>query len=530
MNKFIIKTLSICVFGGLVACQQPAQHKTPKLQVLLVVDGLRADLLDRYDEAFQYGFRKLLDEGAVYTNAYQDHGMTVTAAGHTSISTGVFPNKHGIVSNRWKEQGADGWREAYAVEDPDYQIVGLPDEEGRSPGKLKVTGIADWLKAKHPSSQVVSISGKDRAAICMAAGSKGHVYWFDDDYVGFGTSTYYLDEHPPWVADFNNRVIANYFNDVWQCDVPEELRYLARPDSAMYEADGKFISFPHKMSFTWLDVVSGQRNDELKASWMEDQPAVDKLVFDFAKEAIRSLNLGKQESPDFLALGLSATDRISHRYGPLSLEAMDNLLRLDKELGLLLDLLDETVGKGEYILALSADHGFNDSPEYRQSIGQNGLRVTDEEIAVLIGEISKLDFENDYAASLTAARNILDETGYVARTFTAEEMEADPGTDSLHLLWQRSYFPGRVASDLAEIGLVAIEVTEGTETRTYGSSHGTHYEYDRHVPLIFFGGGIAPGRYPKKVRTVDIAPTFSQIFNIPFPDNLDGNIIPIVIK
>jgi len=527
MNKSISKSLLFLLFIGLMACKSTPESSRPKLQVLVVVDGLRADLLQRYDEAFQHGLRRLLDQGAIFSKAYQDHGMTVTAAGHTSISTGVFPKTHGIVANSWKEIGPEGWREAYAVEDPEYQIVGMPDEEGRSPRKIEVKGMADWLKAQHPDSKVVSISGKDRAAISMATHSTGHVYWFDDNFAGFGTSTYYRNQNPAWVTDFNSQLIANYFNDVWSCDVPENLRHLARKDSAAYEADGKFIAFPHKMSVAWANEGIDLNDDEVKASWMEDQPMVDKLVFDFAKEAVKALALGKQDSPDFLALGLSATDRVNHAYGPLSLEAMDNLLKLDKELGLLLDYLDEQVGKDQYVLALSADHGFNDAPEHRQAQGKVGLRVTDEEIEVLVGKISPLDFVNDYAKALVKARQILDATGFVARTFTAEEMEADAGADSLHILWKRSYFPGRVASELAEIGLVAIEVTEGTETRTFGSSHGTHYAYDRQVPIIFYGGGIKPGVYGSKARTVDIAPTMSQLFNIPFPDDLDGKVLPL---
>ncbi|MCE7994762.1 MAG: alkaline phosphatase family protein [Roseivirga sp.] len=502
--------------------------KEPKLIVIIAVDGFRADLLDRYDQVFTGGFRRLKDEGAIFTNAFQDHGMTVTAAGHTSIGTGTFPSHHGIIANRWMEKSADGWTEHYAVEDQEYQIVGFPDETGMSPKNIMVTGIADWLTSKHPDSRVVSISGKDRAAITMAAKAKGHIYWFDDDFVGFSTSTFYRSQNPDWVNAFNKRVISDYYSDTWSRTVASEFLHLARPDSSPYEADGKAIAFPHNI--TGMMPGEDHQDPEVKANWMEEIPVVDQLVFDFAEKAVKNLALGQQVTPDMLAISLSATDRIAHRFGPFSLEVLDNLVLLDKQLGSFLDLLDREVGEGNYVLALSADHGFNEAPEYRQAHNSVGKRIPESEAGRLLGQIETLDFENNYTAALNEAKDMLLGSGAVERVFTEEELAAEPGNDSLHIYYQNSYYPGRIASELAPIGIAAIEVKEGYEIQDFGSSHGTYYHYDRQVPLIFYGGNILPQSTGKRARAIDIAPTLANMLKLTIPGSVDGKALKLEVK
>lgn len=524
-NRYLI--LLITFILTLSSCHN-SKPKAPKLVVLVAIDGLRADLLERYDEVFTGGFRRLRDHGALFTNAFQDHGMTVTAAGHASIGTGSFPSHHGIIANRWVEKSAGDWVEHYAVEDKDYQIVGFPDETGMSPKNIMVTGLADWLKAKHPDARVVSISGKDRAAITMAAKTKGHVYWFDDDFVGFSTSTFYRSENPDWINEFNKTVMPHYFKDTWSITVDKRYHHLARPDSALYEGDGIAIAFPHNLA----GFMSGENleDPEVKANWMEEIPAVDKLVFDLAEKAVTNLALGQLDSPDMLALGLSATDRIAHRFGPFSLEELDNLFLLDKLLGLFMDMLDREIGKDNYVLMLSADHGFNEAPEYREAHNKVGKRVPEAEAGRLLGEIQNLDFENNYAESLQKTKDILYGSGLVERVFTEEEMAADPGTDSLHIYYKNSYYPGRIASELAQIGIVAIEVKEGYEIQDFGSSHGTYYQYDRQVPLIFYGGIIAQQRTGRRARSVDIAPTLANMLQLSIPVTVDGEVLEFKVN
>lgn len=512
---------------ALVSCKTDTSEP-PKLIVIVAIDGLRADLLDRYDEIFTGGFRRLKDQGAFFTNAFQDHGMTVTAAGHTSIGTGSLPSHHGIIANRWVEKSGDAWVEHYAVEDKEYQIVGFPDETGMSPKNIMVSGIADWLKSKHPDSRVVSVSGKDRAAITMAAKAKGHVYWFDDDFTGFSTSTFYRSQNPGWVREFNKRIISDYYNDTWRATIAKEYYHLARPDSSPYEADGKAIAFPHSIG----GFMPGEdlEDPEVKANWMEEIPVVDKLVFDFAEQAITHLTLGQQASPDMLAIGLSATDRIAHRFGPFSLEVLDNLALLDKQLGQFLDLLDREVGKENYVLALSADHGFNEAPEYREAHNKPGKRVPEAEAGKLLAKIKDLDFENNYTLALQQARDLLMGSGVVERVFTEEELAADPGNDSLHIYYQNSYYPGRIASELAPIGIVAIEVKEGYEIQDFGSSHGTYHSYDRQVPIIFYGGNIVKQRIGRRARAIDIAPTLAGMLQLEVPESVDGKTLELEVK
>ncbi len=509
------------------SCNDTLQ-KEPKLIVIVAIDGLRADLLERYDEVFTRGFRRLKDHGTLFTNAFQDHGMTVTAAGHSSIGTGSYPSHHGIIANRWVEKSGNEWVEHYAVEDKDYQIVGFPDETGMSPKNIMVTGLADWLKTKHPDARVVSLSGKDRAAITMAARSRGHVYWFDDDFVGFSTSSFYRNENPGWVSDFNETVLSHYFKGTWSPTVDKRYHHLARPDSAPYEGDGKAIAFPH----TIAGLMTGENleDPEVRANWMEEIPVVDQLVFDLAEKAVINLALGQQSSPDMLALGLSATDRIAHRFGPLSLEELDNLFLLDKRLGLFLEMLDREVGKDNYVLTLSADHGFNEAPEHRAAHNKVGKRVPESEAGRLLGEIQNLDFENNPGEALQKTKDILYGSGLVERVFTEKELAADPGSDSLHIYYQNSYYPGRIASELAQIGIVAIEVKEGYEIQDFGSSHGTYYQYDRQVPIIFYGADIPSQKTNRRASAVDIAPTLANMLQLSIPPSVDGKVLTLEVK
>ena len=259
----------------------------------------------------------------------------------------------------------------YAVGDPNAAIVGEPRMAGRSPKNLLRGGLADWIQAADPDAVVVSISGKDRAAIALAGKTRGQVYWIAPGIARFVTSTYYRSEYPDWVTRFNQTVMPALWADTtWEQAVPARWRGLSRGDTSAYEGDGLHTAFPH--------VASQELRRRSAAAfdlWAYHQPRQDRAVLLLAEEAIAQLRLGQRGALDFLAISLSATDYIGHDYGPLGREQLDNLYRLDHELEALFDRLDATVGAGEWVVGLSADHGVMTVPEALEAMGRSAQRL-----------------------------------------------------------------------------------------------------------------------------------------------------------
>jgi len=232
---------------GVSACTGGFQER-PGLVVYVVVDQLRGDLLERYDSLFTGGFRRLHDEGFRFLSVTHDHAKTSTAAGHATLSTGVFPFRSGIVANEWLERTADGWRSVYSVEDTLTHILGLPVLEGRSPKNLLRGGLADWIAEADSGAIVVSASRKDRAAITMAGKTRGHVYWITENQGRFVTSGFYADDYPAWVVRVNRDEMPRIFGDsIWEQTMPEAARALSRGDTAEYEGDGGPTGRPIRM-------------------------------------------------------------------------------------------------------------------------------------------------------------------------------------------------------------------------------------------------------------------------------------------
>lgn len=495
----------------------------PKLVVMVVVDQLRADLLERYDDAFTGGFRRLIDGGAVFTQASHRHASTSTAIGHATLSTGVFPTRHGIVGNSWEEQLEDGtFRSVYSVEDTLSPLIGFPTAGGRSPKNIMRTGLADWMQEQDPRTRVVSISGKDRGAIPMAAQSRGHVYWVVGSAGRFATSSYYRTSYPAWVERFNREAMPRIMGEpVWESEVPEPFNSLARPDQAPYEGDGEHTTFPHVRA----DESPGD-SPRAQYSWSAGQPPIDRAVLEFTAAAMAEFSLGQEEQQDFLAVSFSATDYVGHSYGPLSQEQFDNILRLDVVLGELMDLLDERVGEGRWVLGLSADHGVVTMPEWLAQNGEPGYRTTQEDLTFMAsvvervqGEMASATEEDRLAAIAVALETEID---WIADVMLPSEL-MNPSPDSMINLHANSWNPDRRHGLLPELGLY-VRTTEGTlaSNRPQGTAHGTPYWYDRHVPLILYGAQVTPGRYADEVYTVDLAPSLAALAGTTTPTDLDG--------
>jgi predicted AlkP superfamily pyrophosphatase or phosphodiesterase len=523
-----IPTLAAAGALALAACAPAARNgappaEKPSLVVLLVVDQLRADLLDRYDDLFSGGFRRLRDGGFRFTQAAHDHSNTETAPGHATLATGVVPARHGIVANDWYLQRDGRWRLFYSTADSASPIIGATGTAGRSPSTLVRGGLADWVLEADRRGKVASISMKDRAAIPMAGRTKGDVYWILPAARVFVTSKWYRNEYPAWVARFNADSMPRLLGDsVWNHRVPSASIGRAWPDSFHFEADTIRTTFPHRFPET------GER--QRFGDWVtEFTPFPDAAVLGLARMAIDSLALGADGHTDFLAVSFSQADHLGHRYGPFSLEQLDNLLRLDRLIGELLAHLDRSVGPGRWVLALSADHGIATTPEYRVLTGLPGLRLGAADVARMDSVVMHLSPQSaDYQEQAAKALETLPFVGDVVTTPELEGRGAP--ADSFVPLFRNSWFPGRPHSLLFRLGM-DLRWTEGTIQRTEpgGTTHGTPYWYDRHVPLVFYGASIRPGVSAAPARSVDLAPTLAALAGIPVPGDIDGrSLVPLL--
>lgn len=504
------------------ACTGTLEER-PRLVVFLVVDQLRGDLLERYDSLFSGGIRRLHDGGFRFLSATHDHAKTSTAVGHATLSTGVFPSRNGIVGNEWLERTPDGWRSVYSVEDTLTHILGLPVLEGRSPQNLLRGGLADWIMAADSGAVVVSASRKDRAAITMAGKTRGHVFWITENEGRFATSTFYAADYPAWVERINRLEMPSIFADsIWEQTVPLQVRSASRPDTSEYEGDGVHTFFPHRF---YEEVGSPDRTGAL-TRWAFGKVHPDAALGVFAMEAVRSLGLGGDQTTDYLAISFSQTDAVGHDYGPRSREQLVNLLHLDGVLGEVMATLDEYVGEGRWVMALTGDHGVLDLPEHVVGGGSVGRRATREEFAQIRSTFRAWQGENGGSPgasdSLVAA---LEQLAFVEDAMTVLELSAPPPADSFSVLLRNSFHPDRWIGGFGSQGSgVVFRFREGyyASTSQRGTGHGSPYYYDRHVPLIFFGAGVEKGISMDPVRTVDIAPTLALLAGIDTPDDLDG--------
>ncbi len=494
---------------------------TPQLVVMLVVDQLSTPLLLRYDDLYTGGLRRMLDEGRFYTHASHDHGATKTAPGHASLVTGVHPSRHGIVANSWYQRTPAGWLVVENIGDSTVRVVGFDELPGVSPHYLERSTLPDWMREADPETRVASVSGKDRGAVLPAGhGRSGHVYWFEASVGRFVTSTYYRNDLPEWVEEFHRTTMAAYARDsVWESRVPPHAIDRSAPDTAAHEADGVHTYFPHRFA---TEGTPGQFWE-----WFEGTPMLDAASLDLARTMVEALELGQRGHTDFLNVALSQTDRVGHTYGPWSREQLDNLLRLDATLGEFFAFLDRTVGRGQWVLGLSSDHGVLVSPEDLRAAGEPiGRRITAAEEAHLDSLVARYELRKDDPAAPAWMADGLRRMGFFEQVWTHAELETTANADSFVVLTQRSMFPGRYGGDFAVQGVEVLPI-EGFIDRLTGTGHGTPWWYDRHVPVLFMGRGIAAGRIDTPASTTDFAPTLARLIGVRTPGDLDGRALTL---
>jgi predicted AlkP superfamily pyrophosphatase or phosphodiesterase len=329
---------------------------------------MRPDYLTRFDTLYTGGFRRLLDNGAVFLNAYHDHAATETAVGHTTISTGCYPSHHGIIGNGYYDRVEK--RDVYAMLDTLAPLIGEKIGKGSSPRRILMPTLGEHLKAISPDSKVFSMAIKDRSAIGMAGKRADGVFWFNRTTASYVTSIYYADNYPAWIDSFNlAKQIDSYFSTGWHKMLSDGAYSLSHEDASPNENDAIHTSFPH------LFTDFSKQPDKTYYNELYATPFADEVTIALARAAIHYSELGQDISPDLLWIGCSAADATGHTYGPFSQEMQDFYLRLDQYLGGLFSLLDSTVGTDHYVIALSSDHGALPLPEELKKRGIDAGRL-----------------------------------------------------------------------------------------------------------------------------------------------------------
>lgn len=514
-----------------VHAQAPsARAEKPTLVVFVTIDQLRPDYLDRWRTQLSGGLRRLVDEGHFIANGVHDHAITETAPGHASTLSGRFPYSTGIASN------------SAGVNTQDAPLVG-GDGIGASPFRFEGTVLADWMQAADPRTRVLSVSRKDRGAILPVGRGKHSVFWYAASNGRFVTSSWYGDSLPTWVQRFNaeDRVMKKYAGQMWM-PLLDEASY-PEPDSVDGEIGSGEVTFPHILA-----------DDSLRArNLVMGMPFMDELTLDFAWRGLRELGLGAGPQTDLLAVSLSTTDAVGHRWGPDSRELHDQVLRVDRALGVFMDSVIAVRGRDHVIFALTADHGVGPSPDVRSSWGDNrkAIRVQraayDPALSALgpVVQREKLDPEaftfdgmtldvdrskvvgKDKAVrelAKTFANEVKRVKGVMRADIIDDLAKADTVKDAIARRWLHMFRPG------GEV-LVAITLDPyNYRGNSSGATHGTPHDYDARVPIIFWGAPFVPGRDTSGGRVVDIAPTLAEVLGVKPMERLDGHVMRQVLR
>ncbi|MFN5183327.1 MAG: alkaline phosphatase PafA [Bacteroidota bacterium] len=515
----------------------PQLDTQPKLVVGIVVDQMRYDYLSRFWNKFgNDGFKRLINEGFLCSNTHYNYVPTYTAPGHASIYSGTTPAVHGIISNNWYDKVSGNI--IYCVDDQNVNPVGTSSSKGRmSPKRFLATSISDQLRIQYlKKSKTFGIALKERSAILPAGHSANGAFWFDGSTGGFVSSTHYIEKLPKWVADFNIKNHASaYLKNDWKPLLPIDKYSESTEDNSKYEnapvQPGKPF-FPYNFS---------EALREKKFDVIAYTPYGNTITKDLAIECIKSERLGKDEFSDLLCLSFSSTDIIAHAYGIRSIEVEDVYLRLDKDIEELLKTLDTEVGKGNYSVFLTADHGGAENTEFLKDYKIPAGLINDIELqkqmrSYLYNEYKDslvLSYSNqqvflneriiiDKKLNKTEIKQkltswLLDQSGIV-EVYSSEDIQKSSfASGSMKYLMQKGYHQ-KLSGDL-----LINYAPAWMEHESKGTTHGAPYSYDTHVPLIFYGMGIKKGESKKRYEITDIAPTIAQLLNIEYPNGSIGN-------
>jgi hypothetical protein len=546
--RFLFRFLLLALGAAtLMAAERPV----PRLAVVITVDQMRADYLARFGPHFgEGGFKRLL-AGAHFQNCHYQHAITVTAPGHATILSGVNANVHGIIGNDWLDPQT--YLSGNAVEDPAAPLVGLPPrpnrypnatlaaKAGRSPRNFLGTTVGDRLKARYGAgAKVIGVADKDRSAILPAGPKADGAYWTEEG--NFVTSTYYRPELPEWVKTFNaQHNAAQYFGQVWDRLREKELYDRVQgPD----EAPGEEVSAGMPATFPKVIVGSGSATAGAFFAAFDRTPWNNELVAGLATLALDAEQLGRDDTPDLLAIGFSQPDTTGHTYGPDSHETMDTYLRLDRTLATFLNQLDVKVGLAHCVIVLTADHGVCPLPEriqagqgpeaggrFEMALVRQGLQETldvtfgplPDDLHWLVGDgyglrLNPAALNARKVTPVRAAAEVktaLLRDRRFAAVYTREELLQVGPLDAWGEMMRRSYHSERSPD-------VMFVLRPYFLTRKSGTNHGMPHAYDTHVPQLWFGAGVKPGVHAERVGVEDIAPTLAGLLGVDLPPEAKG--------
>ena len=541
-----IYSIILCLFIFITSFAQSGTSgetlQRPKLVVGITIDQMRWDYLYRYYDRYAAdgGFKRMLNQGFSCENTLIPYTPTVTAPGHTCIFTGSVPAIHGIAGNFWWDNAEQ--RNVYCTEDKTVQTVGSATNMGlQSPRNLLVTTICDELRlATNFQGKVIGIAIKDRGGILPAGHSANAAYWYDSQEGKWISSTYYMTDLPQWVKDLNaKKLVDKYYQQGWATLYPINTYSQSTADQKPYETTGVGTGFPYD-----LKKFIGKNYGVISST-----PYGNTFTVEMAKAAIQEEKLGADAITDMITVSFSSTDYIGHGYGPNSIEQEDDFLRLDKDLGDFLNYLDSKIGKGQYTVFLSADHGVANVPafmkEYKMPAGNFNEGAILEQLNQQLkdkfneGKLA-LDFSN-YQLVLNnklisekklkreeivdVVIDFLSKQPSVARVFDLHHLAETAVPSKVKEMIVNGYYPSR-AGDVQ----IILKPNYIEAFLTTGTTHGMWYPYDAHIPLLWYGWGIKTGKTNRETYMTDIAPTVAALLHIQMPGGTIGKVITEVMK
>jgi Type I phosphodiesterase / nucleotide pyrophosphatase len=540
--------LGALLLGLLTALAGGAAEKAPALVLVLVVDGLPQEQVVKYRDLYGAGgLRRLLEDGAWFGDAHHAHAVTLTGPGHATVLTGTYPYRHGIIANEWTDRVSLG--QVYCTGDPAHTYIGEETKklDGTSPANLRVTTLGDELLYSNGSrSKVLAISGKDRGAILLA-GKRGTAYMYMDASGRFASSTYYMKEHPAWHARFYaERPQDKWLGQPWTLLLPEAAYARSSPEGQPWYRDFSGMG----MQFPFVPGKDGKPGQAYYTALMRT-PFGDQATLDFARAAIEGENLGRNPAgvPDLLGISLSTHDYVNHGFGPESRASQDHLLRLDRALADFLGYLDKRIGLDNVVIALTADHGFMNAPEYSAANGLGGARLNSPKLVADVNEhlaarfaaknlvarfsyptmlldqaLMAKNFLTRADVEAVAARFVAEQPG-IAAVFTRSQLESGtlpnlPLSAQVLRAWNRE-----LSGDLYVVQKPYTLFGGNTVT------HGSPYTYDSNVPLMIHGKRwIKPGKYPRTAAVADLAPTLAFLLEVRPPSASEGRVLEEILR
>jgi len=562
LRKISIIILPLILWGSILFAQETKQ---PKLILQITVDQLRGDLPTKYMKNMgDGGFKYLQKQGIWYTNAHYGHANTETVVGHTVLATGADPSINGMIANVWfdREKG----KLVYNIEDEDYKILSanadvdksteldasqaLATTEGRSPRNIIVTTFSDELFIKtNGKSKVFGVSVKDRGAVTLA-GHLGKAFWFSKSNGEFITSNYYYEKYPEWVTKWNKTKMPSktFSGKAWKLMNDKSTYMFGKEDDMPWETDvaGFGITFPHEYKTA---------DNKYFTNFLTYSPAGDEITLDFAKALVKNEEIGKDEITDFLAISFSSTDYVGHLFGSSSLEAEDNMLRLDKTLAHLFAFIDKEVGLENTLIILSADHGGPEAPGYLKSKGMESGFVSpgkwDKEPAIEALK-NKFGIGQELIQKFFPPYLYLNEKIIAEKGLSLEEVEKVVAFELMKIKGialavssyslQKNELPDTYLNRKAlrnfnatRSGNILILFQPQYSINDYmgektSANHGGPWVYDSYVPVIFAGMNIKGQKISRKIEPKDIASTLANLLGTKPPSGANGDVLKEVVE